>query len=109
MVYLKHGKHGQNLLRQRAPRDVCNSGKTPLLPFLGLLLDEGPLDAAALEHMADGTSERAVPAGEVVAAQDALATEVRTKEGRVRTIWRGRASNNIVFVLGRAGGCGQEI
>lgn len=38
---------------------------------------KGPLDAATLEHMADGTSERAVPAGEVVAAQDALATEVR--------------------------------
>ncbi|CAM9376483.1 unnamed protein product [Ectocarpus sp. 12 AP-2014] len=35
----------------------------------------GPLDRATLEHIADSTSERAVPDGEVVAAQDALATE----------------------------------
>lgn len=42
---------------------------------------KGPLDAATLEHMADGTSERDVPAGEVVAAQDALATEVRIGDG----------------------------
>lgn len=34
------------------------------------------MDAATLENMADETSERAVSAGEVVAAQDALATEV---------------------------------
>lgn len=31
-----------------------------------------------MEHMADGTCERAVPAGSVIAAQDALATEVNT-------------------------------
>ncbi|CAM9523505.1 unnamed protein product [Scytosiphon promiscuus] len=35
----------------------------------------GPLDNATLEHMVDGTCERAVPAGSVIAAQDALATE----------------------------------
>lgn len=40
---------------------------------------KGPLDSASLERMADATAKRDVADGEVVAAQDAVATEVNTR------------------------------
>ncbi|CAM9448646.1 unnamed protein product, partial [Hapterophycus canaliculatus] len=55
-------------------RDMMEQRST-IIKALSEVSAFGPLDDATLEHMADGTCERAIPAGEVIAAQDALATE----------------------------------
>lgn len=41
----------------------------------------GPLDSKTLDNMADATSQRHVGEGEVVAAQDAVAIEVKKTGG----------------------------
>eukprot|EP00752_Nemacystus_decipiens_P012745 g11286.t1 len=69
-------------LEWTAEEDVLRAFKREMMEQRAIIIKAlsevsafGPLDVATLEHMADGTSERDVPAGEVVAAQDALATE----------------------------------